>query len=213
MQLRTIPHQLPVDDPAFCAFRVEVQEVFTAANASLPGGVPPYDMFVERLFKQTPTVSPQAVVDMLVKCTTPNDTDGPVHVDTHALLRMLEEAHNNPNGSALHAAVGCSGEGGELLDWVKKVAVYGKKWSDMSAEGQTTLMHLVEEMGDFRFYYQKLLNMLGMTDQDIQMINVVKLLARYNGGVYSDAAALARADKAPPLAESVARRYMGQQPR
>ena len=60
------------------------------------------------------------------------------------------------------------------------------------------LENLLEEMGDFRFYYQKLLNMLGITDADVQAANYVKLAERYASGKYSDVQALARADKDAP---------------
>ena len=86
-----------------------------------------------------------------------------------------------------HACTGMSGEAGETLDISKKVWVYGK---------ELDVAHLLEELGDMRFYYQATLNMLGLTDDHIRAINMIKLRKRYAEGKYSDAAAIARADKA-----------------
>jgi len=85
-----------------------------------------------------------------------------------------------------HACTGMSGEAGEALDVSKKVWVYGK---------ELDVAHLIEELGDLRFYYQATLNMLGLTDDHIRAQNVKKLRVRYAEGKYSDAAAIARADK------------------
>lgn len=209
MKLTSKPHMLPIDDANFRAFINSVDAKFHDALTA-PGGLPDYPTFVDRLFKQTPMLAPQRVLDMIVACT--NDEG----LDVQALVKLLQQANDSPEGSMLHAAVGCAGEGGELLDWVKKVAVYGKPWMQTSDEGQSTLAHIIEEMGDFRFYYQKILNMLDMTDEDIRRHNMVKLLKRYASGTYSDAAALARADKAEAVAapevQRPARQFFGQKP-
>jgi NTP pyrophosphatase (non-canonical NTP hydrolase) len=89
----------------------------------------------------------------------------------------------------LHAAVGVSGEGGELLDAVKKCWIYNKPLSPEVIE------NLKEEAGDALFYIQHLCNILGCTMQDLINGNIEKLCKRYPQG-YSDKAALARADKA-----------------
>jgi NTP pyrophosphatase (non-canonical NTP hydrolase) len=89
----------------------------------------------------------------------------------------------------LHAAVGVSGEGGELLDAVKKCWIYNKPLSPEVIE------NLKEEAGDALFYIQHLCNILGCSMQDLINGNIDKLCKRYPQG-YSDAAALARADKA-----------------
>lgn len=90
-----------------------------------------------------------------------------------------------------HATTGMSGEAGELLDITKKLWIYEKPITD------EVVQHLVEELGDIRWYYQLMLNTLGITDEMVLAFNKSKLLKRYPGGVYSDAAAQARADKAP----------------
>ena len=55
----------------------------------------------------------------------------------------------NETLNAFHAVTGLTGEAGEVLDLAKKNWIYGKK---VDAE-------LMEELGDFRFYLQALINM------------------------------------------------------
>lgn len=90
-----------------------------------------------------------------------------------------------------HAGSGIAGEGGEILDITKKAWAY-KKPIDAAV-----LEHLLEELGDMRFYYQAMLNMLGLSDEDIQSQNMRKLIIRYPGIKYSHDSAIARADKEP----------------
>jgi len=94
----------------------------------------------------------------------------------------------------LHMAVGISGEAGELLDAVKKTTVYNKPLDRDN---------VVEELGDLEFYMEGLRQGLGISREETLNANIVKLTtgpkARYKGGVYTDAAAQARADKTPDL--------------
>lgn len=88
----------------------------------------------------------------------------------------------------LHAAVGISGESGELLDAVKKTWIYNKPLD---------VTNLAEECGDLLFYLQMICNQQGWTIEMLQELNQKKLETRYPTG-YSDAAAQARADKVIP---------------
>lgn len=90
------------------------------------------------------------------------------------------KAHN------LHMAVGVSGEAGELLDAVKKQAVYNKPLD---------LENIVEELGDLEFYMEGLRQSLGITREETIEANIEKLGRRYDGFKYSDKAAQVRADK------------------
>lgn len=90
-----------------------------------------------------------------------------------------------PAATLMHAAIGVAGEGGELLDAVKKNWVYGKP---------VDRDNLLEEMGDAYFYMRKILNIYGWCHQDMINANTRKLLKRYPTG-YTDEAAIARADK------------------
>ena len=86
----------------------------------------------------------------------------------------------------LHATVGISGEAGELLDAIKKHWAYGR---ELDTE------NVLEEMGDIEFYMQALRTVLSVTREQVIEGNVEKLLRRYPGVRYSDAAAIARLDK------------------
>ena len=87
----------------------------------------------------------------------------------------------------VHMVLGIAGESGELVDAVKKSFAYNKPLD---------LANIHEELGDILFYVQGMLNFLGaeFTLADIVALNTKKLKKRYPTG-YSDAAAIARADK------------------
>lgn len=85
-----------------------------------------------------------------------------------------------------HCALGLAGEVGEIVDIIKKHTVYGKV-----LDGQ----HLFEELGDLRFYLQALVNVVGFGMNNIESGNMRKLNKRYSEGSYSNAQAIARADK------------------
>jgi len=86
----------------------------------------------------------------------------------------------------LHMAVGIAGEGGELLDAVKKAAIYRKP---IDRE------NVIEELGDLEFYMEGLRQGLGITRQEVLEHNIAKLSKRYSSGTYSDKHAQERADK------------------
>lgn len=86
----------------------------------------------------------------------------------------------------VHMAIGISGEAGELLDAVKKAAVYQKPLD---------LMNVVEELGDLEFYMEGLRSALGVTRGMTIRHNIDKLAKRYAGFQYSNQAAQDRADK------------------
>lgn len=87
----------------------------------------------------------------------------------------------------IHGAVGVSGEAGELLDAVKKHCVYNK---DLDHN------NVIEELGDLEFYMEMVRANLGISREETLRANIEKLdKKRYKDG-YSDAAAIARADKA-----------------
>ena len=90
-----------------------------------------------------------------------------------------EDAH------ALHMAVGISGESGELLDAIKKAAIYRKP---------IDRANVIEELGDLEFYMEGLRQGLGLSREETLAANVRKLSKRYEGQKYSNAAAQARAD-------------------
>jgi len=107
------------------------------------------------------------------------------------LFKMDLTSPNKETLNKLHAAVGVSGEAGELLDAIKKVWIYNKPLEERVEA------NILEELGDLRFYMQALQNLMGFSDQDVLQANANKLAVRYKSLTYSDAAAQERADKAP----------------
>jgi NTP pyrophosphatase (non-canonical NTP hydrolase) len=91
--------------------------------------------------------------------------------------------------NTLHAAVGVSGEAGELLDAVKKHWAYNKP---LDRE------NVIEELGDLMFYITHLMCVMKLSYVEIINANVTKLRHRYPQG-YTDADAQARADKLTAL--------------
>lgn len=85
----------------------------------------------------------------------------------------------------IHAAIGISGEAGELLDAVKKHVFYNKPLD---------VNNVIEELGDIEFYCSTLRQQIETSRDEILIANHQKLKHRYPEG-YSDAAAIARADK------------------
>lgn len=86
----------------------------------------------------------------------------------------------------LHMAVGIAGEAGELLDAIKKHAIYNKPLD---------LENVIEELGDLEFYMQGLRAALSMQRSVTLLHNLVKLQKRYHSGTYTDQQAQTRADK------------------
>jgi NTP pyrophosphatase (non-canonical NTP hydrolase) len=87
--------------------------------------------------------------------------------------------------SCLHAAVGVSGEAGELLDSIKKYVIYNKPLD---------LENVIEELGDLEFYMEDLRQRVGITRKMCLDRNEAKLKKRYPEG-FTDSAARYRADK------------------
>lgn len=86
----------------------------------------------------------------------------------------------------LHAAVGVSGESGELLDAIKKWIFYNKT---------VDRENVVEELGDLEFYMEAIRSKMGISREETLKHNMEKLAERYKKYQYSDQAAIERADK------------------
>lgn len=91
----------------------------------------------------------------------------------------------------VEAALGLSGECGEVVDLIKKSYAYQ---SDMN------VTKLQEELGDLIFYAVSLMNQYGLTLGQVIEANRAKLVKRYPNG-YNDRDAIRRADKATPQKE------------
>ena len=106
-----------------------------------------------------------------------------------ALVKPGEDilASLTPEGVNMwHMATGISGESGELLDAVKKFAIYNKP---LDRE------NVIEELGDLEFYMEGLRQAIFVTRADVLQANMNKLSVRYSKGTYSDKQAQERADK------------------
>lgn len=109
-----------------------------------------------------------------------------MYIPYGVMVENLFKKMDTAAGTLMHAAIGVAGEGGELLDAVKKHWVYNKPLD---------AANVLEELGDGYFYMQKILNIFGWTWADVRMANRAKLAKRYPDGVYTDAHAQARLDK------------------
>jgi NTP pyrophosphatase (non-canonical NTP hydrolase) len=83
-------------------------------------------------------------------------------------------------------AMGVSGEAGELLDAIKKCAIYEK---------EIDVVNVTEELGDLEFYMEGLRNALGITRENTLAANMKKLAQRYVNYEYTNARANERVDK------------------
>ncbi len=108
----------------------------------------------------------------------------------------------------LHMTIGMHLEAAELYDAIKKVVIYNK---------EPDIKNITEELGDFEFYFtgycftndpneihesgvlraslNEIMNIFGITYEEVIAANKVKLAKRYEGLVYSDKAAQDRANK------------------
>lgn len=86
----------------------------------------------------------------------------------------------------LHAAVGIASEAGEILDAVKKYAIY---------DLPLNMRNLKEESGDLSFYHEALRQGLKLHREEAMKSNMEKLSKRYPGLKYSDRFAAIRLDK------------------
>lgn len=95
--------------------------------------------------------------------------------------------HKTSQEDFLHGPIGVAKEAGEMLDNAYRHWNYNKPLEDCKE-------NVLEESGDVLFYVQVYLGQVGLTLEDAIQHNIKKLDTRYPDG-YSDAAALARADK------------------
>ncbi len=110
----------------------------------------------------------------------------PQFVNHVRILFKTKGFNTTENAEAImHAAIGISGEAGEILDTAKKHWAYNKSLD---------IENLYEELGDLLFYTTALMTIADIDLERVFAENVEKLKKRYPVG-YTDAAAQARADK------------------
>lgn len=80
--------------------------------------------------------------------------------------------NDTPRERLLLAACGIGGEGGEVVDLIKKHIFHHK------SEGEISPL-VVEEIGDLLWYVALLVNTMGLDWNEILDVNRAKLVARY----------------------------------
>lgn len=113
---------------------------------------------------------------------------GFVPVDYDVFVLSLIKKFDDPKLELAHTAMGISGESGEYTDAIKKHIIYGKDLDKNNVR---------EELGDLLFFIQDAMNKHSFTWEEVLQANADKLAKRYKEIVYSDEAALERADKKP----------------
>lgn len=104
---------------------------------------------------------------------------------TEFVYDLIKKYPDTPDMEFCHAAMGVTGEAGELCDALKKIAIYGN---------EPDRENIIEELGDLNFFMTDIQNKFNISDEEIIEANVKKLQKRYPKG-YSNQAAQERADK------------------
>ncbi|HFR4141703.1 nucleotide pyrophosphohydrolase [Bacillus cereus] len=98
-------------------------------------------------------------------------------------------------GRVLNAALGLSGESGEVADIVKKAVFHGNGFDPAHCPGEEegNTHKIALELGDILYYISIMSYEMGYTLEDIAQMNIAKLAKRYPEG-FSREASQARAD-------------------
>ncbi|MEW9578584.1 nucleoside triphosphate pyrophosphohydrolase family protein [Bacillus toyonensis] len=98
-------------------------------------------------------------------------------------------------GRVLNAALGLSGEAGEVADIVKKAIFHGHGFDPAHCPGEEegNTHKIALELGDILYYISIMSHEMGYTLEDIAQMNIAKLAKRYPDG-FSREASKARVD-------------------
>ncbi|PER52550.1 nucleotide pyrophosphohydrolase [Bacillus thuringiensis] len=98
-------------------------------------------------------------------------------------------------GRVLNAALGLSGESGEVADIVKKAIFHGHGFDPAHCPGEEegNTHKIALELGDILYYISIMSHEMGYTLEDIAQMNIEKLAKRYPDG-FSREASQARVD-------------------
>ena len=100
----------------------------------------------------------------------------------------------------LFAAMGISGEAGELLDAIKK-QIFHNRWEN----NNEFIDKIADELGDVLWYCAAMCDAMGVTMETVMLLNLEKLNKRYTEG-YSDKAAAEKGEltkKGPPVSPDI----------
>lgn len=116
---------------------------------------------------------PEADFDQYQKFVT--SITSPASSDAEAFAERIKEL--NDSGCETHrlltAGIGIAAEGGEFTEIVKKLVFQGKPWNDDNKK------HLLIELGDVMWYVMQACTALGVSLDEVVIMNTYKLLARY----------------------------------
>ncbi|MBS9803071.1 nucleoside triphosphate pyrophosphohydrolase family protein [Bacillus toyonensis] len=103
--------------------------------------------------------------------------------------------NNDFGGRVLNAALGLSGESGEVADIVKKAIFHGHGFDPAHCPGEEegNTHKIALELGDILYYISIMSHEMGYTLEDIAQMNIAKLAKRYPDG-FSREASQARVD-------------------
>jgi NTP pyrophosphatase (non-canonical NTP hydrolase) len=121
-------------------------------------------------------MKPKKFIERSVNNDMPNKDYTPI------LMRLNKD---RPLLRRLHAAIGISGEAGEILDYFKKGMMFGKIIDRNKVK---------EECGDLLWYMSIMLDSYGFSFEEIMQANYDKLRVRYPNG-FSEKDALLRRDE------------------
>ena len=110
----------------------------------------------------------------------------PMMYQTQAMKTAKDMGSKQMN--LIHGALGVSSDAGELVDAIKKHTIYGK---------ELDFENVIEELGDVLWFCALIAEIVGTNLSVVMEANIAKLAKRYPNK-YSDAAAIARADKIDP---------------
>ncbi|MEB8647749.1 nucleoside triphosphate pyrophosphohydrolase family protein [Bacillus thuringiensis] len=98
-------------------------------------------------------------------------------------------------GRVLNAALGLSGESGEVADIVKKAIFHGHGFDPAHCPGEEegNTHKIALELGDILYYISIMSHEMGYTLEDIAQMNIAKLAKRYPDG-FSREASKSRVD-------------------
>ena len=91
--------------------------------------------------------------------------------------------NNDFGGCILNAALGLTGEAGEVADIVKKAIFHGHGFDPAHCPGEEGNTHKIAlELGDILYYISIMSHEIGYTLEDIAQMNIAKLVKRYPDG-------------------------------
>jgi len=90
------------------------------------------------------------------------------------------------DGLVMNAALGLTGEAGEVSDHIKKWKFHGHKLDEQ---------HIKKELGDILWYVNLMADCVGFDLEEIAAANIAKLYKRYKNGEFSVEESLNRGDK------------------